>query len=102
MQKIDAVARKPGKHGPYKHAPMPRFYFDSNDGTVLTRDSEGLEFANADDARKALQHFLMSIVRNSRLPEDDERFAMWVILRDETGKPLTQAIAEFEIREISN
>ncbi|RWE19642.1 MAG: hypothetical protein EOS41_30055 [Mesorhizobium sp.] len=78
---------------------MPRFYFDSHDGTFLTRDSDGLEFANADEAKQALQDFLMGILRNSRR-KDDERFAVWVLLRDETGKPLTQAIAE--IREISN
>ncbi|RWE48807.1 hypothetical protein [Mesorhizobium sp.] len=72
---------------------MPRFFFDSHDGTILTRDSDGLEFANAQEAKQALQDFLMSTLQNSKR-KDAERSVVWVLLRDETGKPLTQAIAE--------
>ncbi|TJW02173.1 MAG: hypothetical protein E5W97_21535 [Mesorhizobium sp.] len=66
---------------------MPRFYFDSHDGTLLTHDGEGLEFANVGDAKQALEQFLMGMVRNAKL-KADERLAVWVILRDEAGKPL--------------
>ncbi|TIW63183.1 MAG: hypothetical protein E5V49_01230 [Mesorhizobium sp.] len=79
---------------------MPRFYFDCHDGTLLMHDSDGLEFANVDQAKQALQQFLMSMVRN--VEPTAGRLAVWVVLRDETGKPLTQALAEFEVREISH
>ncbi|TGQ63507.1 MAG: hypothetical protein E5V48_01050 [Mesorhizobium sp.] len=78
---------------------MPRFFFDSHDGTILIRDSDGLEFATAQEAKQALQDFLVSVLQNSRR-KDEERSVVWVLLRDETGKPLTQAITE--IRDISN
>ncbi|RWE34481.1 MAG: hypothetical protein EOS78_20525 [Mesorhizobium sp.] len=58
-----------------------------------------MEFANAQEAKQALQDFLISTLQNSKR-KDAERSVVWVLLRDdETGKPLTQAIAE--IRDIS-
>ena len=62
---------------------MARFFFDIDDGHVQSRDGEGLELADAAEARKAGIAILPDIAREE-LPDGDRRVFICQV-RDESG-----------------
>ncbi len=61
---------------------MPRFYFDIRSGEILTRDEEGVEFANAKEARSDASRTLGEMIKDA-MP-DGEHCEMAVEVRGQT------------------
>lgn len=68
---------------------MPRYYFDTFDGTELCRDDDGIEFGNESDMRYAALDALPEIA-GEELPDGDHR-VMWVKVRDGAGADVFRA-----------
>jgi hypothetical protein len=63
--------------------PMPRFYFDTDDGAQRSRDEEGLDLSDSAMARREAIGVLPDIAREE-LPDGDHR-AFTCHVRDESG-----------------
>ena len=67
---------------------MPRFFFDTSDGSII-KDEEGTEFANAHLARDAAIEALPDIAREEMIKHDSRAVVM--LMRDESGQAVFTA-----------
>lgn len=61
---------------------MPRFYFDTHDGSTLNRDAEGHELADIQAARNMAMAVLPDMARDHKTSDNDRRDFI-VDVRDE-------------------
>ena len=52
---------------------MPRFYFDTHDGSTLVRDVEGHELADMNAARNLAMDVLPDMARDQKTDDNDRR-----------------------------
>jgi hypothetical protein len=69
--------------------PLPRYFFDTYDGSRLVSDNEGLELQNIDMAKAEAQKALPDLARDA-LPGDDQKTFI-VSVRDEAGQVVLRA-----------
>jgi hypothetical protein len=63
---------------------VPRYFFDTSDGTVFIRDREGIELENLEVAKAEAKTILLEITVDE-LPDSNRRDFV-VSVRDETGQ----------------
>jgi hypothetical protein len=63
---------------------VPRYFFDTSDGTVFIRDREGIEFESLEAAKAEAKTILLEVAIDE-LP-DSNRPDFVVSVRDETGQ----------------
>lgn len=68
---------------------MPRYFIDTHDDDMLVKDEDGMEFADADEAREAALAALPDMVRDKVRDGTDRTFCASV--RDEAGTVLFKA-----------
>ncbi|MEE1655576.1 hypothetical protein VB618_05150 [Microvirga sp. CF3062] len=68
---------------------MPRYFFDTYDGSRLVSDNEGLELQNIAMAKAEAQKVLPDMARDA-LPGDDQKTFI-VSVRDEAGQVVLRA-----------
>ena len=68
---------------------MPLFYFDTDDGTCLVRDTEGMEFTSEAPARQQALIALADKLREH--VEDGGRRLLLVAVRDQDGAVIYRA-----------
>lgn len=73
---------------------MPRYFFDTEDDSVLTRDDEGLELQGEKAARDEAIRALPELAKD-QLP-DGPQHSFWVKVRDESGAYIFQASLELK------
>ena len=64
---------------------MPRYYFDTHDGTSFMADAEGVDFPNLPAARRQAQAALADMAHDV-VPGDGASLIMTCRVRDETGQ----------------
>ncbi len=69
---------------------MPRFYFDTHDGSVMNRDVEGHDLADYQSARSQALQTLPDMARDT-LTKDGDRRDIIVDIRDEDGQVIYTA-----------
>ncbi len=65
---------------------MPRYYIDTDDGSLFVSDDEGQEFASVEAARAMAQKALVEMAQ--RLIPDGEHRTFTASIRDENGTVL--------------
>ena len=73
-----------------RSAPMPRYFFDTNDGEAPVRDSRGYELKGIEAARRFAQDALTDMARDT-VPNGGPEKTMTVEVRDEAGKAVLRA-----------
>ncbi|WP_127753241.1 hypothetical protein [Devosia sp. 1566] len=78
---------------------MPRYFFDTDDGTVLFRDEEGSELAN-DQAARDEASLSMAELAKEFIPggAPQKNVTMWV--RNEQGEAVLQLSLNFAIQPL--
>lgn len=76
---------------------MPRFYFDSQDGSFF-RDEDGTDCSDLSEAKGVAARFVRELAYDAppKMP-----FEVSVIVRDERGENIAVASAKFEMRDQS-
>lgn len=69
--------------------PVPRYFFDTYDGSRLVPDSDGIELKNLETAKAEAQKALPDLARDS-LPDGDQKTFI-VSVRDEAGQVVLRA-----------
>ena len=72
---------------------MPRYFFDIHDGGS-SRDDEGTECADLDEARLLAIQTLPDIARDE-IPQDGDRRTFTVLVTDADGRPAYTATLSF-------
>jgi len=78
---------------------MPRFYFDTREGSKFIPDDEGLEFPNLDAAEREAAEAAAEIGRD-RLPSGDTR-DVTVEVRNEHGQRVLTVRVSIEIDRVA-
>jgi len=68
---------------------MARYYFDTDDGTTVDADDEGVEFPDRDSAKQAALGILAMMV-GEKVPIV-AAIGLRVVVRDEAGQPVYRA-----------
>lgn len=68
---------------------MPKYFIDTDDGQLEIEDTEGYQFTNDEEARKAAIAHLPDIAADV-LPDGDFR-TMKIVLRNEHGQAIYKA-----------
>jgi hypothetical protein len=69
--------------------PLPRYFFDTYDGSRFISDTEGLELQSVEIARSEAQKALPDLARDA-LPDGDQKTFI-VSVRDEAGQVVLRA-----------
>jgi hypothetical protein len=80
---------------------VPRFYFDLDDGCVVTMDGEGIEAASLDDAKTKAVEVLPSIARDV-LPNGSEMHVVAANVRDESGAVRARATLTLVVETLAD
>ena len=75
---------------------MPRFFFDTDDGTGLTADDDGHDLADVERLRFLALDALPDLAREA-MPADDDRI-LWIYVRDEQGEYVFEASLSLKTR----
>ena len=78
---------------------MPRYFFDVQDGG-LVRDQDGIEFADAAQARTEALQALPDLAKDLRKVEDGRRIS--VIVRDAAGRSICEATLSIDTRWLTD
>lgn len=74
---------------------MPRYYFDTNDGTGMVEDEDGIELASLEAARNSAIAGIVDLARDYIPGADRKELAVEV--RDEANDRLLRASLRFEV-----
>lgn len=69
--------------------PVPRYFFDTYDGSRLINDPEGMELPNLEQVKAEAQNALPDLARDA-LPDGDQKTFI-VSVRDEAGQVILRA-----------
>ena len=75
-----------------RETPMPRFYFDSREGTTFVPDDEGLEFPDLDAVEREAAEAAAAIGRD-RLPRGDAREIVIEVRNEQRQRVVTVTVS---------
>ena len=75
---------------------MPRFYFDTDDGSNLRKDLYGIELLSQEEARNLAVRTLPDIAQEAVCHNDKQKMAVYV--RDEADDPVLDATLSLDVK----
>jgi hypothetical protein len=84
----------------WQQIPMPRYYFDTQDGDYILCDDDGVELPGLDMARAEAARTVAEMARDILPGQECREIAVEVL--DEARRPLFRAALWFEIEKLAS
>lgn len=78
---------------------MPRFFFDTSDGSGWRRDEEGVDFPDLAAAREDMMRAIAELARDV-LPDGNRRDFV-ILMRDEAGRSILRATLALSVEPLT-
>jgi hypothetical protein len=79
---------------------MTRYYFDTEDGELYHRDTDGTDFAGLEFARAAATMAMSELCREYLPQVGSERRSLKMVVRDDKSVPVMQLTVTFSVSSL--